>query len=346
MLLVLVVASAAVGFVISAAAGILTTVSALTLCVLFIIFTKTRYDRIASMSAQIDQMLHGRDNLAISDYDEGELAIMQNVLQKIILRLRTQADNLQQDKLYLSDSLADIAHQIRTPLTSINLLTSLLAREGQDLSKRPELIRELETLLARIDWLITTLLKIAKIDAGTAIFTTAEISVNTLIDKALEPFVIPLELRCITIERRDGPHNTLPPPTSPLPSLNCDLAWTAEALGNIIKNCLEHVEHGGVIRIEATQNPVYTEINISDNGSGFAEKDLPHLFERFYKGQNAHDNSFGIGLALSRMIITQQNGVIKAGNNTPQGARFNIRFYHQQSNCPFPISPQAEGYQP
>ena len=306
-------------FITGLAAGIMTATLGFLLCALFIRFSKSRYDKIAAMSAQIDRILHGHDTLEISGYDEGELSIMQNELQKVTVRLREQADNLAKDKLNLADSLADIAHQIRTPLTSINLLASLLARQELADTRRLELIRELETLLSRIDWLIITLLKISKIDAGTAIFRAAPIPLVELIDKALEPFTIPLEIRNVTLSK------------SISGSVNCDPAWTAEALGNIVKNCLEHVENKGVIRIETEQNPLYIQIVISDNGSGFDDDDLPHLFERFYKGKNEGNNNFGIGLALSRMIIMQQNGTIKAEKNKPCGARFVIKFYDPQT---------------
>ena len=305
------------------AAGVITAFLGIVLIILFLRFTQRRYTRIAAMSEQIDWMLHGFDTLIISNYNEGELSILHNQLQKVTIRLREQADNLERDKAFLSDSLADIAHQIRTPLTSINLLTTLLSREEVEPARRLELVRELETLLTRIDWLITTLLKISKIDAGTAIFKPADISVDRLINKALEPFMILLELRDITIEKSYG--------GNPLPHLTCDLAWTAEALGNIIKNCFEHVGNGDTIHITAESTPVFSRIVISDNGIGFAEEDLPHVFERFYRGQNAGSNSFGIGLALSQMIITQQNGTIKAQQNEVRGARFDIKFYTEQT---------------
>ena len=304
-----------VGFVASAAAGILAATSSAAFCAMFLLFTGARYKKIATLSEGIDKILHGDDSIDFGSFAEGELSILQSEVQKMTVRLKEQADNLKKDKQYLSDSLADIAHQIRTPLTSINILASLLGKEETSPLKRRELVRELETLLSRIDWLVTALLKISKIDAGTAVFDMQETPVGKLIDKSLEPFAVPLELRGVKVEK------------SISGNISCDPLWTSEAIGNIIKNCIEHVDGKGVMRIEAEQNQLYTQIIISDNGCGFSEADLPHLFERFYKGENSAVSNFGIGLALCRMIIERQNGTIKAENNHPRGARFVIKFY-------------------
>jgi signal transduction histidine kinase len=306
-------------FTVSILSGIFTMSLGLIFCVLLLGFTYTRYKRLAIMSEQIDKILHGNDPYKISDFDEGELSILQTEIHKMTVRLREQTDNLKKDKRYLSESIADIAHQIRTPLTSINILTSLLSKNGLENEKRLQLVRELETLLLRIDWLVTTLLKISKIDVGTAVFNVKNIAVESLIEKALEPFTIQLELRNIEIIKTVGGQ------------INCDVSWTSEAIGNIIKNSIEHIKGDGIIKIESGQNLIYTQIIISDNGCGFADDDMPHLFERFYKGINADSSSDGIGLALCRMIITEQNGTIKAEKNSPSGARFVIKFYHRQT---------------
>jgi len=308
---------AAAAFAVNIFAGVFTVVSCAVFVSIFMLFNRARYRQIAALSDQLDRILHGGDVLDIGGFEEGELSILQSELQKLTVRLREQAYNLSMEKTRLSDSLADIAHQIRTPLTSINILAALLSKDEP--GKRAERIRELETLLSRIDWLIAALLKISKIDAGTVAFTKTETPVGVLIKKSLEPFAIPLELRDIKIEE------------STSGNIRCDLAWTAEALGNIIKNCIEYMETGGIIKIEAGQNPVCTQIVIADNGSGISDTDLPHLFERFYKGENPGKTGYGIGLALCRMIISRQNGTVKAERNQPRGARFIIKFYHDQT---------------
>ena len=291
----------------------------LAVCAVFIgiwlLHTARRYRRIAELSADIDRILHGEDHVSLNDYAEGELGILQSEVHKMTIRLREQKQSLVDDKIYLADSLADISHQIRTPLTSINLLVSFLSEPGISDERRGELTRELYSLLSRIDWLITTLLKMSKLDAGTAQFKEETVPMAELIRKSTESVAIPMELRGQELNViADG-------------NFTGDMVWTSEAITNIVKNCMEHTPDGGVVSVTATDNPLFAEIIISDNGRGIAKDDLPHIFERFYKGKNSADNSFGIGLALARTIITTQNGTIKAENILPHGAKFTIRFY-------------------
>ena len=282
---------------------------------IWLVHTARRYRRIAELSADIDRILHGEDHVSLNEYAEGELGILQSEVHKMTIRLREQKQSLVDDKIYLADSLADISHQIRTPLTSINLLVSLLSDPGITDERRGELSRELYSLLSRIDWLITTLLKMSKLDAGTVQFNSETVPMAELIRKSTESVAIPMELRGQELKvTADG-------------SFIGDIGWTAEAITNIVKNCMEHTPEGGKVSVTATDNPLFAEIIISDNGSGIAGEDLPHIFERFYKGKNSVDNSFGIGLALARTIITTQNGTIKAENILPHGAKFTIRFY-------------------
>ena len=283
--------------------------------VIWLVQSARRYRRIAELSADIDRILHGEDHVSLNEYAEGELGILQSEVHKMTIRLREQKQSLVDDKIYLADSLADISHQIRTPLTSINLLVSLLSDPGITDERRGELSRELYSLLSRIDWLITTLLKMSKLDAGTVQFNSETMPMAELIRKSTESVAIPMELRGQELNvTADG-------------SFIGDIGWTAEAITNIVKNCMEHTPEGGKVSVTATDNPLFAEIIISDNGRGIAGEDLPHIFERFYKGKNSADNSFGIGLALARTIITTQNGTIKAENILPHGAKFTIRFY-------------------
>ncbi len=277
--------------------------------------TTRRYRRIAELSAEIDRILHGEEYVSLNDYAEGELGILQSEVHKMTIRLREQKQSLLNDKMYLADSLADISHQIRTPLTSINLLVSFLSEPNISDQRRGELSRELYGLLSRIDWLITTLLKMSKLDAGTVQFKSETVSMTELIRRSTEPVAIPMELHGQELNiTADG-------------SFTGDSAWTCEAITNIVKNCMEHTPEGGVVSITASDNPLFSEIIISDNGRGIEKDDLPHIFERFYKGKDSSETGFGIGLALARTIITAQNGTIKAENQPSGGAKFTIRFY-------------------
>ncbi len=175
-------------------------------------------------------------------------------------------------------------------------------------------------LISRINWLIESMLKMAKMDAGTAYLKPEIIPVEQLLAKALEPLLIPLELRGVNLVQSCEKVEIL-----------CDLSWTTEAVLNILKNCMEHTPSDGEIHITTISTALYTQITIEDTGSGFDKEDLPHLFERFYKGKDASSQSVGIGLALSRMIFGAQNATVKAENSPDGGARFLIRFYREQA---------------
>lgn len=296
--------------------GIFTCVFGMIIITMHIGTTARRYKRIAKLSELLNQILHGEDiGNELHSFSEGELSILQSEIYKMTVRLREQQKRLEDDKKYLADSIADISHQIRTPLTTMNLLVSILEDAQGDYKEQQ--IQALEKQLSRIDWLITTLLKISKLDAGTVIFKREEVSLDMLIQKAMIPLLVPIELREQKLKiKTEG-------------TFVGDIAWTCEALGNIVKNCMEHTPYGGNIEIMAMENPIYTEIVIKDNGSGIAKEDLPHIFERFYKGKNATNTSFGIGLALARMIITSQNGTVRVKNQKEKGVQFTIHFYKE-----------------
>ena len=308
-------ASVIVSNLIDNRAGIVALISSALLILIYYISTYKRYKRIASLASDINKVLHGDNSISLENYSEGELAIIHSEIYKMTVRLREQQNNLINDKKYLADSIADISHQIRTPLTSINLLVQLLSAPNLTDERRQELTHELYGMLSRIDWLITTLLKISKLDAGTVQFKAEKISLQTLINKSCSTLLVPIELRGQELVINTNG------------DFVGDLSWTCEAIGNIIKNCMEHTQEGGKIEIEACENALYTEITIKDNGTGIAKEDMPHIFERFYKGKNSDDKSFGVGLALARMIITSQKGTVKAENRKPSGAMFSIRFY-------------------
>jgi len=313
--LVIGVIASIVGFMFNEAAGILAALLSFLFIIIGYITSYHRYKKISSLSEDINKLLHGDNSISFDDYTEGELSILKSEIQKMTVRLREQQQRLLDDKVYLADSIADISHQIRTPLTSINLLVQLLSKPDLSEDKKRQHILELRRMLSRIDSLITALLKISKLDAKTVQFKPQNLSLEELVNKSCEPLLVPFELR--------GQELAI----SAEGEFFGDLAWTCEAVGNIVKNCMEHTPEGGKVEVIAVENPIYSEIVITDNGTGIDTDDLPHIFERFYKGKNSGDNSFGVGLALARMIITGQGGTIKAENRKDKGAKFTIRFY-------------------
>lgn len=307
--------AAIVGFVIHPAAGIMALASAAAFGAAFYVFTKARYKSIAQISEQIDLVLHNADHLYIGESDEGELSVLHSEITKMLLRIREQNDALKKEKVHLADSLADIAHQLRTPLTSANLILSLLAN-NPDENERKAWVRETEELLVRMDWLLTSLLKLSRLDAGIVVFQSEQVEVNALVCAALRPLLIPMELHNIDVK------STVPKGIV----IQGDSGWLSEAIQNILKNCMESAGDNGRIEVVCTDNPLFTEITIHDSGAGFEKEDLPCMFDRFYRGKNTSATGYGIGLALCRKIITRQGGTIIAKNHSQGGAIFAIRF--------------------
>jgi signal transduction histidine kinase len=226
------------GFTINRLAGILAIASAAAFGTAFFAFTKARYKSIAQISDQIDLVLHNADHLYIGESDEGELSILQSEITKMTLRIREQNDALKKEKEHLADSLADIAHQLRTPLTSVNLILSLL-ENNSDENERKAFIRETKELFVQMDWLLTSLLKLSRLDAGIVVFQSEQIDVNNLICTSLRPFLIPMELHDIVLQT-DVPKRII---------IQGDSGWLSEAIQNILKNCMEIAGENGKIEI-------------------------------------------------------------------------------------------------
>lgn len=307
-----------VGFLLDTRCGFLLLSVCLLFLIIYLLSSWRRYRRLARLAQDIDRMLHQQTPIPFDQYKEGELSILESELSKMTMRLTEQADSLLKDKRYLSDTMADLSHQLRSPLTSLQLITVMLKDTPVGSDSWCKLITEQNHLLSHMSWLIEAMLKMAKMDSNTAYLKSEPVSIQELIEKACEPFLIPMELHNQTLTRQLPDSDT---------SFTGDMNWTMEALQNILKNCTEHISSGGEIRIQVSSNTLLTEIVIEDNGPGFSQEDLPHLFERFYKGSSSGSQSVGIGLALSRMIISAQNGTIKAENRPEGGARFIILFY-------------------
>lgn len=308
-------ASAAAGSAIHPAAGILSLASSAAFGIGFFLFTRARYRSLAQISEQIDLVLHNADYLFISESDEGELSILQSEITKMTLRIREQNEALKKEKQHLADSLADIAHQLRTPLTSANLILSLL-NHTTDVKERKTLLRETEELFVQMDWLVTSLLKLSRLDAGIVVFRDDIIEIKSVIRAALRPFLISMELHNITL------HTDITEGAR----IRGDAGWLSEAIQNLIKNCIESSGDNGKIEIVCEDTPLFVEITLHDSGAGFKKEDLPCLFDRFYRGKNTDTAGYGIGLALCKTIITRQGGTVTAKNHPQGGAVFSIRF--------------------
>jgi signal transduction histidine kinase len=271
---------------------------------------------VAGLGAYLRRIDAGDYALDVRDNGEGGFSLLKNDLYKVTVRLREQAEQLQKDKTALGNLIADISHQIKTPLTSLGVLADLLAGDLPE-ADRWAFVARLRAQLGRIQWLTAALLKLARLDAGTAAFKSELVDMRRLIDRALEPLQIPLEIKRqrLVVEGPEGA------------CYRGDLNWSAEALTNVLKNCVEHTPEGGQIEIRYGANALYAEITVADDGPGIAQRDLPNIFDRFYRGQNAGENSVGIGLALAKAIFTAQGGDIAVRSRQGNGTTFEIRVF-------------------
>jgi signal transduction histidine kinase len=280
-----------------------------------------RYQRavsaqVAGLSAYLRQIDAGDYALDVRDNGEGSFSLLKNDLYKVTVRLREQAELLQKDKTALSNLIADISHQIKTPLTSLGVLADLLAEDPPEADRRA-FVERLRAQLGRIQWLVGALLKLARLDARTAAFKSEPVDVRRLIERALEPLQIPLEIKGQHLEVHGEAEA----------SFTGDIHWSAEALTNVVKNCIEHTPEGGKIEIRYGANALYAEIMVSDDGEGIASRDVPNIFNRFYRGEKAGENSVGIGLALAKAIFNAQGGDISVRSERGVGTSFTIRVF-------------------
>lgn len=284
-----------------------------------LLFTSWRYREIEKLSSYLRQISGGDYSLEVRDNQEGELSILKNDIYKVTLMLSEHKSLLQHDKIELTNAISDISHQLKTPLTSMMVMADLLSDAGLPIAKRTEFTRNIRIQLERIDWLVSSLLKLSKIDAGTVIFKKDQITVEKLIQKALKAVLIPIDIKEQTVSINGG--KTV--------SFFGDLNWTCEALINILKNCVEHTPKEGVITISFSENTLFTEILIADNGVGIPKEDIPFIFNRFYKGKNSNEDSIGIGLAMAYSIIKSQDGDLGVISEKEKGTQFRVKFYKQ-----------------
>lgn len=283
---------------------------------IFVLFIKRTYKKINGLSEYTNNILNNRYTMDIREYVEGDISNLKNDLYKMTIKLKEQNELSLKDKKYLEDTLSDISHQIKTPLTSMYVINELLYDNNIEKSTKKELLTKNRNQLERIEWLVSSLLKISRLDSGSEVLRRQSIELNKVIEKALEPLRIPLEIKNINLAVICDSKI----------KAELDLNWTSEALINIIKNACEHTPEYGNIVIKCTENPIYIGIDISDTGSGISSIDKPHIFKRFYKGKG-NKESIGIGLNMAKKIIDLQSGDIIVKSEEGIGTTFEIKIY-------------------
>ena len=287
------------------------------LCILYFRYNYKRKNDIKDIIKYIEQINRRNYELEIDTISEDELSILKNEIYKTAVMLKEAALNSNKDKLNLKKSLEDISHQLKTPLTSILvLLDNLIDEPDMDSSIRNDFIIDIKRNVININFLVQALLKLSKFDANTVHFIKKENDLEMIVKEAIKNVSTLCDLRNINIKL-----NTLENA-----KVECDAKWQIEAITNIIKNAIEHSKDNSSIIINIDNNRVYSKIEVIDFGDGISKRDIKHIFERFYKGENAASNSIGIGLALAKTIIEEDRGTIAVESNE-SNTKFTIKYF-------------------
>ncbi len=284
---------------------------------IFFIYNRKKEKNIDEIIEYIKQINKKNYELKIDSVSEDELSILKNEIYKTTIMLKETAENSKKDKINLKKSLEDISHQIRTPLTSIIImLDNIIDDQKMDEKTKNNFIREIKRNIININFLVENILKLSKLESNTIEYKKENVNLITIIGDSIKNVSLLCDLKNIKIIVT-GEKNI---------KILCDIKWQIEAITNILKNCIEYSEENQKIYIEYSQNNVYTKVTIKDSGKGIANKDLPNIFKRFYKGKNSSKDSIGIGLALSKAIIEEDNGNINVISSN-KGTIFTIKYY-------------------
>ena len=296
---------------------ILLITTSISLLIVFILYERKQDKEIDKITKYLEAINDKNYTLKIDENSEEELSILKNELYKVTVMLRENASNTLKDKINLKRALEDISHQLKTPLTSILIiLDNLIDNPEMDYQTRVEFLHDLKRESIRIQSLIQSILKLSKFDSNTVQFIKQDIYLKQIVDEAIKNTESLADLKNIKINVEGNKKI----------KLNCDLLWQTEAVTNILKNCIEHSSENTKIDIKYNNNSVYSYITITDYGEGISKEDIPHIFERFYRGKNSANESIGIGLSLSKTIIESNNGIITVESNNNK-TTFTIKYF-------------------
>lgn len=292
-------------------------IGSIILLLIFILYERNQDKEIDEITKYLEAINNKNYTLKIDENSEEELSILKNELYKVTVMLRENASNSLKDKINLKTALEDISHQLKTPLTSILIiLDNLIDNPEMDYQTRVEFLHDLKRESIRIQSLIQSILKLSKFDSNTVQFIKQDIYLKQIVDEAIKNTESLADLKNIKINVEGNKKI----------KLNCDLLWQTEAVTNILKNCIEHSSENTKIDIKYNNNSVYSYITITDYGEGISKEDIPHIFERFYRGKNSANESIGIGLSLSKTIIESNNGIITVETNNNK-TTFTIKYF-------------------
>ena len=254
----------------------------------------------------------------INDVSEDKLSILKHEIYKTTVMLKENTEKANQDKINLKNSLQDISHQLKTPLTSsIIMLDNIIDDLENDIEIKPEFIKKVKKDISKISFLIQSILKLSMFESNTITFIRKEIPVKKIINSSIENIENLCDLKNIKIVVKDRSKN----------KIYCDYRWQVEALTNILKNAVEYSFNDSIIIVEVDKNNTYTMIKIKDFGKGMSEDETINIFKRFYKGKNSSSDSNGIGLSLAKAIIEKDNGRVIVNSLKGEGTTFSIKYF-------------------
>lgn len=291
------------------------------ICILILIQYRIIYSKIKRVTAVTERVLEGDKEIGIDLNQEGSIGILAHRISQLNTKVRTSFDDLNKDKQKLKETISDISHQLKTPLSSLSLYNELLLN-SKDMKEeeRMEFLQQTSIQLQRMEWLTISLLKMARFDAGAIEFGKEKVCLTEPCKKAIDSLAVLADLNDCKINLIEDKKACI----------TGDINWLCEAITNIIKNSIEHTQNNGEVTVSVSKTPLFSRITIYDNGPGIDKKDLPHIFKRFYKGKSSvKPQSIGIGLALSKIIIEEHQGTIYAGNRKQGGAEFQITFLNK-----------------
>ena len=291
-------------------------------CIVLLLVTSVVFykKREKDIDAMISYLMKVQDRLELpelSAMQEGKIGILQSEIYKLVAILKEQYSGEHKQKKYLVDLLSDISHQIKTPMTAMTLMSDLMKTPDLSEEKRLDYISKIDSQIDRINWLIRNLLTLSQLEADMLPLKSEQINAAQLVKNATVSLETLADVRGVELNTEAKSEMLLA----------CDKQWTTEALSNIIKNCIEHTPEGGNVDVQVTQNNLYTQIIIKDNGAGISKEHLPYIFKRFYKVDGASNSSVGIGLSMSKQIIMRQGGMIDVKSELGKGTEFTIKLY-------------------
>ncbi len=287
-----------------------------TVIILIIWYVIKEERKLLKLSNYVNDLVLKKDSLKLEENEEGMISKLQNDLYKLTIVLREAYDNESREKLEMKKSLEDISHQLKTPLTAMMITLDNLSNDELKPDLRKSFLEDVKRQVDKMNFLIKSLLKLSRFDAGVIKFKSENIRVKNLVNDVIKSVSVLAEINDVKI-KANGDDNT---------SFTGDYNWQLEAVTNVVKNAVEHSTPGETVTIKFRENAVYTLISVVNHGNVINEQDMKNIFTRFYKGKNATYESIGIGLSLSKSIIEKGGGYVRVSSSKKDGTRFDIKY--------------------